>query len=168
MSRAFVKEPDGDELAGELPDRPQHPIPNYVTPAGFAALETQRETLIERRDELAGETKHLRDKEHLKHVERELRYLDGRLEHATLVDPAAQDSEEVAFGAIVEVVDADDRHHSYEIVGEDESDVANGKVSWISPLARALIGARVGDPVTWRRPAGDLELEITAIRYRTG
>jgi transcription elongation GreA/GreB family factor len=168
MSRAFVKEPDGDEFADELPERPQHPIPNYVTPAGFAALEAQREALIERRDELVGDDQNLLDKEHLKHVERDLRYVDGRLEHAVLVDPAAQDPEEVAFGAIVEVADEDDARHSYEIVGEDESDVVNGKVSWISPLARALIGARVGEPVTWQRPAGDLELEITAIRYRTG
>lgn len=168
MSRAFVKEPDGDEVADEIPERPQHPIPNYVTPAGFAALEEQRESLIERRDELAGAEQHLLDKEHLKHVERELRYVDGRLEHAVLVDPAAQSSEEVAFGAIVEVVDEDDARHSYEIVGEDESDVANGKVSWISPLARALMGASVGDSVTWQRPAGDMEIEITAIRYHTG
>ena len=104
MSRAFVKEPDGDEFADELPERPQHPIPNYVTPAGFAALEAQREALIERRDELSGEDHNLLDKEHLKHVERDLRYVDGRLAHAVLVDPAAQDPEEVAFGAIVEVV----------------------------------------------------------------
>ncbi len=168
MSRAFVKEPDGDEVADELPERPQHPIPNYVTPAGFTALEAQREGLIERRDELSGADQNLLDKEHLKHVERDLRYVDGRLEHAVIVDPEAQSPEEVAFGAIVEVKGEEGARHSYEIVGEDESDVAAGKVSWISPLARALMGAGVGDSVTWQRPAGDMELEVTAVRYHKG
>jgi transcription elongation GreA/GreB family factor len=71
----------------------------------------------------------------------------------------------VHFGATVRAEDAEGRVHRFKIVGEDEADVATGKVSWVSPLAKALIGARVGDTVKWRRPAGEVELEILEISY---
>jgi transcription elongation GreA/GreB family factor len=71
----------------------------------------------------------------------------------------------VCFGATVALLDEDERRLGYTIVGEDEADAEHGKVSWISPLARALMDARVGDMVTWRRPSGDAELEIVAITY---
>lgn len=66
---------------------------------------------------------------------------------------------------IVEVVDSEDRPHRFEIVGEDEADVSAGRISWASPLAQSLIGAGVGDTVVWKRPAGNLELEVTRISY---
>ena len=81
------------------------------------------------------------------------------------VGPARQKPQEVAFGATVRVADPQDEEREFTIVGEDELDAEHGRVSWVSPLAKALLGARVGDVILWRRPAGDVELEILAIRY---
>ncbi len=163
MSRAFVKEADGDMVADDAPERPRSAHPNYVTPAGLAELEARRAALAA--DRAAYAAKGLEGKPALAHAERALRYLDARIEDAIVVDPAAQPAGEVRFGARVTVEDEDGETRGFTIVGEDEADAAAGKVSWLSPLARALAGGRVGDVVTWRRPAGDLELEITAIDY---
>ena len=103
----------------------------------------------------------------LRVVERDIRYVEGRIERALPVDLSAQPHDEVAFGASVEVIDEEDRPHRFEIVGEDEADVAAGRISWASPLAQSLIGAEVGDTVIWKRPAGDLELEVVRISYPT-
>ena len=84
---------------------------------------------------------------------------------AVVVDLAGQPPGIVAFGARVAVRDGNDRHRAWRIVGENQAAVDQGMVSWISPLARALVGARVGDIVIWQRPSGDLELEVTAISY---
>ena len=168
MSRAFVREPDGDEIIDEQPDRPQSPHPNYVTPAGHARLEEALAALLARKGELAAAPGDMAAQETLRHVERDIRYCEGRLERAIPIDPAAQDLDEVGFGAVVGVLDEDDCKHRFEIVGEDEADVAQGKVSWVSPLARALAGAHVGDVVSWERPAGTKELEVIAIAYPGG
>jgi transcription elongation GreA/GreB family factor len=96
-------------------------------------------------------------------VERDLRYFQDRLESAILVNPDIQPADRVHFGATVHVVDEQENRHVFQIVGEDEADVAHGKISWFSPLSKALLDARVGDVVTWRRPAGDMELEVVAI-----
>ncbi len=165
MSRAFVREPDGDQVVDDLPELPQEPIPNYITPEGLKDLEAWRDRLRAERDELASHGEDMVDKSKLAHVKRDLRYVEGRLNHAVEMDPADQPKEEVAFGATVDVKGEDGKKHTWRIVGEDQSDVDSGLVSWVSPLARALNGATVGDVVTWRRPAGDLELEILAIRY---
>ncbi len=101
----------------------------------------------------------------LAHVERDLRYIEGRLYHAELVEPEDQPEGAIAFGAAVKVADEAGKKHTYRIVGEDEADFDAGKVSWVSPLARALDGAAIGDIVTWKRPAGDIELEVLAISY---
>jgi transcription elongation GreA/GreB family factor len=101
----------------------------------------------------------------LRLVERDIRYVESRIERALPVDLAQQPQDEVAFGAIVEVVDSEDRPHRFEIVGEDEADVSAGRISWASPLAQSLIGAGVGDTVVWKRPAGNLELEVMRISY---
>ncbi len=163
MSRAFVKEADGDMVADDAPERPRSEHPNYVTPAGLGQLEARRAGLaVERAAHAAAG---LRGKPALAHAERELRYLDARIEDAIVVDPATQPAGEVRFGARVTVADDDGATRDFTIVGEDEADAAAGKVSWLSPLARALAGGHIGDAVTWRRPAGDLELEITAIDY---
>jgi transcription elongation GreA/GreB family factor len=165
MSRAFVREADTDASIAELPERPQSPHPNFVTPAGLAQLEARlagqerlRQELLETGDDLARELP-------LAQAEREIRYLKGRIEAADVVDPARQPGDRVAFGARVEVLDEDGRRLAYTIVGEDEAEAEHGKVSWISPLARALMDARVGDMVTWRRPSGDAELEVVGIGY---
>ena len=165
MSRAFVKEPDGDQVVDEQPERPQSPHPNYVTPVGFAQLEQERAELSARAQELPQASNDMAEAETLKHIERDLRYIDGRIERAILIDPADQPPDEIAFGAVVEVVDEDDEQHRFAIVGEDEADAPQGKVSWVSPLARALLGARAGETVTWERPAGSKELEVVGFNF---
>ncbi len=165
MSRAFVKEADG-ETPDELPERPQSPHPNYVTASGLKALQERLAGLQEERRQLMedGEPE-LLDKEHLKLVERDLRYLQERIERAVHIDPASQPADRVGFGALVEIVDDNDEKRKYRIVGEDEADPKQGRISWVSPLAKTLNGAAVGDEVTWKRPGGDLTLEIVAISY---
>ena len=162
MSRAFVKE-DGNDLE-PLPDLPLSPHPNYVTPAGLATLQAR---LAEAQARLAG----LRarperlDKLPEAAAERDIRYLDARLRSAIPIDPAHQPAGVVAFGARVTVVGADGQRRTFHITGEDEADPALGRIAPHSPLARALLGAEVGDSVTWRKPSGVEALEIMAICY---
>jgi len=165
MSRAFVKEPDGDSAGDDQPELPLSPHRNFVTATGLAALqarqralEAERKALNEGPDPLAGRVQ-------LGRVARELRYVAARLSSAELVLPETQAQDEVAFGARVTLEDEAGSGRDYRIVGEDEADPAAGKISWVSPLAKAMMGSRLGDLVTWRRPAGDLELEVVAIRY---
>jgi transcription elongation GreA/GreB family factor len=164
MSRAFVKEDDAG-TPEEKVDLPVSEHPNFVTPAGLQMLrdkvkqyEAERAKLKEHGDELASQS-------HLPRVEQEVRYWEERLRTAILIDPAKQPRDKVAFGARVTVEDEDGKRHDYQIVGEDEAEPQNGKVSYVSPLARALDGAEVGDSITWKRPAGDQELEVMAIKY---
>lgn len=164
MSRAFVKESDENLASDELPERPQSPFTNYVTPAGLAKLHGQFAELQDRRTRLAAAEDPL-SQQQVKQVERDLRYFQQRLESAILVEPAGQPEDEVHFGAEVEVSGGNDLRHTFSIVGEDEADVNLGKISWASPLGKAMIGSRTGDTVIWKRPAGDAELEILAIRY---
>jgi transcription elongation GreA/GreB family factor len=165
MSRAFVKEADGEQQ-DDLPERPQSPHPNYVTASGLKALQEQAAKLQKERHELheSGQPE-LLDKEHLRLVERDLRYLQERIERAILIDPASQPADRVGFGAQVETADDNDEKRKFQIVGEDEADPNRGRISWVSPLAKSLTGAAVGDTVVWKRPTGDLQLEILSIRY---
>jgi len=163
MSRSFVK--DADESVGErLPDIPLSEHPNYVTPRGIALLRARLITARERRDALRASTDTLRQQRELAEVERELRWLNARVGSAIEVDLAQQPRDRVAFGALV-TVDGDEGEVRYRIVGEDEADVEHGLVSYVSPLAVALLGARLGEEVTWQRPAGDLIIEVTGIDY---
>ena len=166
MSRAFVKESEGPQPGDEIPERPQSHLPNHVTPRGLKLLHTQLEVLKEERRHLSevAETDMVAA-DRVRLIERDIRYVEGRIERALPVDLSAQPKDEVAFGAIVEVVADQDQRHRFEIVGEDEADVAAGRIRWASPLAQSLIGAAVGDTAVWRRPAGDLELEIVRISY---
>lgn len=160
MSRAFVKELD--EQADEGPERPQSPHTNYVTPRGLEQLQDRVRELSLLREGLAGKDD-LGSQQQIKNVERDLHYYSERVNRAVLVRPETQPNDTVHFGAAVEVEDAEGGRLLFEIVGEDEADVTQGKISWVSPLAKALLNAKVGDLVTWRRPAGDKELEIIAI-----
>jgi transcription elongation GreA/GreB family factor len=164
MSRAFVKE-NGEEQSGDaLPDLPISPHPNYVTASGLAQLEARRAAL---QGERAGLGEHGGDLTHASHVARldqEIRYLDARIASAIPIDLKAIDRGQVAVGAEVTVEDAAGTTHHYRIVGEDEAD-AESLISWVSPLAKAMMGARVGDHVVWRRPRGDVELDIRSITY---
>lgn len=163
MSRAFVKESDGGP--DEQPELPQSPHPNYVTPTGLQLLEDRLTALGEEIHALREQGGDLAAQSHLGRVEREYRYVEERISRAILVDPASQPQDRVAFAAIVTLEDEGDQRRDYEIVGEDQADPEAGKVSYVSPLARALQDAKVGDVVTWPRPAGDIELEVVAIRY---
>ncbi len=165
MSRAFVKENDLEHSGTDLPERPQSEHPNYVTPTGLAQLRQEADRLEQERLALAPRKEDPVTRQRMAMIDRDLRYLQGRLERAILVDPASQSSDSILFGARVALEDEDGNPHIYQIVGEDEADVVRNKVSWVSPLARALIGHKIGDQVTWRRPAGDLVLEVTAIEY---
>ena len=165
MSRAFVKENDLEHAGTDLPERPQSEHPNYVTPAGLAGLRAQLDQLEQERLGLVPRKDDPIVRQRMAMIDRDLRYVRGRLERAIPVDPAGQSADTVLFGAIVNLEDEAGDRHEYAIVGEDEADIARNKVSWVSPLARALMGARVGDTVKWRRPAGDLELEIVSIDY---
>jgi len=166
MSRAFVKDSDDDLAAGELPERPLSAHPNYVTPQGLEQLQARlRELQVqhERLAPLAPEDSAAKQK--LRVVERDLRYFNAQLERADLVDLRGQPRDEAHFGATVGIRDEEGREHRFTIVGDDEADVTAGKISWASPLAKAMIGARVGDTVVWRRPAGDADVEIVDIAY---
>jgi transcription elongation GreA/GreB family factor len=98
-------------------------------------------------------------------IDRDLRYLSLRLQQAVLVEPSKQDKSTVLFGATVKVEDEHGELLQFHIVGEDEADIAHQKVSYVSPIAKALIGRKVGEIVTWQRPAGLLALEIIEINY---
>ena len=165
MSRAFVKEPDGDEVADGQPELPISPHPNYVRPQGLAKLKDRLAKLQQQRCVLAADPDDLLKRTPLAQAQREIRYLDARIEQAIPIDPGGRPADRVTFGATVELADEEGRTRRFTIVGEDEADPAAGLVSWISPLARALQDAAVGDLIVWERPTGDLELEVRALRY---
>jgi transcription elongation factor GreB len=164
MSRAFVKEPDEGAPVEGLPERQISDHPNYVTPTGLrqledkvGELETRRLGLLDDEDDLA--------REQLVYVDRDLRYYTARLESAVLVAMNRQPRRKVAFGAAVSVSQNGGEKRTFTIVGEDEADLKVGKISYVSPLAEALIDARVGKTVLWRRPAGNIKLTVEAIEY---
>ncbi|HVJ43110.1 MAG TPA: GreA/GreB family elongation factor [Dongiaceae bacterium] len=170
MSRAFVKEEDN--IADEVPERLHSAHPNYVTPRGLAQLQQQLREIEAALAELGrpvagavGADGKLVDRQQRSVLERNLRYVRERIARAIPIDLKAQPRDHVAFGAVVETLDDDEQRRRFEIVGEDEADPANGKLSWVSPLALALSDAKLGEVVTWKRPAGDIDLEIVAIDY---
>ncbi|GAC1626559.1 MAG: GreA/GreB family elongation factor [Nevskia sp.] len=164
MSRAHVREVDGD-VPEDLPELPLSPLPNYVTPRGLALL---RRRLDDAGARLAALPPNAADAHQARApIERERRWLQARLASAQCIDTSTrEDRGRVAFGAAVTLLDSDGEPCRYRIVGEDEAEPEAGRISWTSPLARALIGARLGEVVTWARPAGDLEVEIQAIEHR--
>jgi transcription elongation GreA/GreB family factor len=161
MSRAFVRELDNQDSA--LPMRPQSPHINYVTLSGLSLLEDKVRDLAEARHVLVG-SEDLSSQQTLRELERDLAYFNERIQRAVLVEPEAQPLDRVHFGALVEAEDKEGERVSFVIVGEDEADATQGRISWVSPLANALMNARVGDLVTWKRPVGDKELEVLSIR----
>lgn len=166
MSRAFVKESDDDLVAGDLPERPLPAHVNYVTPTGLDLLHARVRELAEQHERYkrdADEDSAARQK--VREIDRDLRYFRAQLDGAVLVDTGQQPTDQIHFGAVATIEDQDGARHEFSIVGDDEADVAAGKISWASPLARAMIGAKVGDTVVWRRPAGEAEVYIVGIRY---
>ncbi len=146
----------------DLPPLPPSAHPNYITPAGHARLLAQLASAEQRLAEVTAD----RVESQLQRTQLalEIRRLQARLESAIPVSAALQPAGQVGFGSVVEWRDPEGQIQRYEIVGEDEIDAVRGRVSWRSPLARALMGARVGDIVLWERPAGEVEIEVRAIR----
>lgn len=165
MSRAFVKEQDEGVPGGDLPERNVSEHPNLVTADGLRKLTEALGRLEERRLELRALGDDAVAQDELAHVDRDLRYYASRLESAEVVDVASQPPDMVAFGALVHVAGERGERRSFRIVGEDEADLASGRISYLSPLAVALLGHRPGDRVVWKRPAGDLELTIESLDY---
>lgn len=166
MSRAFVKEQDGPPR-DDIPDRPVSEHPNYVTPSGLVRLKRALTEALERKQALQQSGDAIETESGIAAIDRELRWLEARVASARPIDPAGQPRDRVAFGATVTVAD-EQGEHRYRIVGEDEAGAERDWVSYVSPLAKALLGRQVGEEVTWRRPAGDTRLEILAIDYEDG
>jgi transcription elongation GreA/GreB family factor len=154
MSRAFVKEPDGEDAIEELPERPISPHPNLVTAEGLARIEAE----VVRLQQEHAAAQAANDRAALARTARDLRYWNARRSTARLVPPPA-DSTRVHFGSTVSIVREDGRRQTFRIVGEDEADPAQGTLSHASPLARALFGREVGDTVQ----AGHSDAEIVEI-----
>ena len=179
MSKAFTREGDAPEEEIEVEPRVPQGSKNYITSAGYARLRSELRALDEvERPELVktvawaasnGDRSDNADyqygKKRLREIERRIRFLIKRLEIAEVVDPRDQDQDRVFFGATVTYRDAGGAEHTVSIVGTDEVDPARGRVSWVSPIARALLRARKGDAVTLSTPAGDERLEVLEIRY---
>lgn len=182
MSKAFTRETDNDTEDDDAAPADALPanVKNYVTPAGRAALETELRRLLQEERPKVVETvswaasngdrsenaDYIYGKRRLREIDRRLQYLTKRLESAVLVDPKEQKRlTQVFFGATVSYAKADGSEHTVTLVGIDEADVARGKISWLSPVAQALMKANVGDTVRLRTPAGLEEVEITSIRY---
>jgi transcription elongation GreA/GreB family factor len=139
--------------------------PNYVTPNGLKLLNAQIDTLEIEREALKNKKDDPIAKQKIAIVERDMRYYAARIESAILTTPKEEDHSIVLFGAIVTVEDEEGQLNTYEIVGEDEADIHKAKVSYLSPLAEALIGAKLNDEVTWKKPMGDTYLTIQKIEY---
>jgi transcription elongation factor GreB len=165
MSRGFVKE-DDLELAGtDLPERPISPHVNYVTPAGLQQLQLAVKALEAERLQYSARKEDPNAQQKLAEIDRDLRYFAARLETAQLVAPDQQPQHTVLFGATVTIEDELGEQQTYQIVGEDEADIAQHKVSYVSPVAKALLGRKAGDTTVWQRPAGPLSLDILDIKY---
>ncbi len=169
MSRGFVKEDDLEHAGTDVPERSISTHTNYVTVKGYALLEKQANALELQRKALSAKKEDQQAQQQLAIVNRDLRYVAARLESAQVVIPTVTKPDvtasQVLFGATVTVEDEEGDSHTYEIVGEDEADIKIGKVSWTSPLAKALIGHKVDENVVWVRPAGNQTLTITNIDY---
>lgn len=154
MSRAFVREPEGGEAFEDLPDRSISPH-HLVTPAGLARMDAEIEALEKRITDAQVRD----DKAEVARLSRDLRYWSARRVSAEVVPPPT-DTSHVRFGAEVTFEREDGRRQTYRIVGEDEADPAKGSLSYVSPLAQALMGKEIGDTVT----VGQGQAEIIAIR----
>ena len=182
MSKAFTKESDGDdeddlpEETGGLPVTAK----NYMTPEGFARMRDELNQLLRKeRPEVVkvvtwaagnGDRSENGDyiygKKRLREIDRRVRYLSKRLANAEVVDAAKRPkTDQVFFGATVTYANAKDQEHTIRIVGMDEVDLDRGHVSWISPIAKALLRAHEGDMVKMRTPAGVEEIEIVKVDY---
>jgi transcription elongation factor GreB len=179
MSKAFTRE--NDDAEEDEPIEPAQPsVPRYyMTPAGYDRLRAELKSLVEvERPEVVRTVSwaasngdrsengdYIYGKRRLREIDRRVRFLIRRLENSEVVHSAGRDTDQVFFGATVTVRDKSGTLRSVAIVGLDEVDTARGRISWISPMAKALIKAREGDTVTLRTPGGTEELEIIKVEY---
>src|SRR5260221_8373091 len=179
MSKAFVKD-DAAAPETEEPEAPALPVhgKNYITAEGFARLQSEKKHLLDvERPEVvktvawaaslgdrSENADYIYGKRRLREIDRRVRFLIKRLEAAEIVRSSGRDTDQVFFGAQVRVRGAGGER-TVRIIGIDETDARKGHVSWISPMARALLKAREGDKVTLRTPAGAEELEILEVSY---
>ncbi len=183
MSKAFTKENDNDtedddgvDLSPQLPPGGK----NYITPQGYARLRAEWNDLMERERPAMVETVHwaarngdrsengdyLYGKKRLREIDRRIRFLTKRLEVASVVDPSVhQGSDQVFFGATITYVDDTGEERTVRILGTDEAESTQGEISWVSPVAQALLKARVGDEVPLFTPAGQRMLEVLEVTY---
>ena len=165
MSRAFVKENDLEHAGIDIPERPLSDEPNYVTPRGLGLLNQTIDNLEKEREVLVIKKDDPMVKQKIAVIERDMRYFAARIESAILTNPQEDDPSHVLFGVKVTVEDEEGKFLTFEIVGEDEANIHEGRVSYLSPLAEALLGAAVGDEVVWEKPMGDSYLIIKKINY---
>jgi transcription elongation factor GreB len=187
MNKAFTREAEDEDQDDDAPEGAS-PLPpgskNYMTPAGFARLKGELDVLVGReRPELVATIAwaagngdrsengdYIYGKKRLREVDRRIRFLIKRLDAAEVVDPQARrdegEEDRVYFGATVTVRNSRGEERTVSIVGVDEIDTTRGYISWVSPMARALLKAREGDAVTLNTPGGVEELEIVAVQYR--
>src|SRR5439155_10047795 len=185
MSKAFTRESDAPDLDEELEAAP--PLPagsrNYMTPGGFARLKAELASLVDKeRPEVVAtvawaasngdrseNADYMYGKKRLREIDRRIRFLIRRLDRAEVVDPLtrrdADNADQIFFGATVTVSNQRGDRLTVSIVGIDEIDTARGYISWVSPMARALIKAREGDSVTLKTPGGVEQLDILQVRY---
>lgn len=181
MNKAFVREDAaGDDDEGVLQPETTAAGPNYITPGGHARLRSELLRLLDvERPEVVSVVSwaasngdrsengdYIYGKRRLREIDRRIRYLTKRLENAEVVDPATREAtDQVFFAATVTYANAAGEEVTVRIVGLDETDLGRGHISWISPVARALIKAREGDTVALVTPGGREELEILEVRY---
>lgn len=181
MSKAFTRESDQEDDDDIAPPGVPAGTRNYITPQGYARLRAELLDLIDNERPKVVEAVHwaarngdrsengdyLYGKKRLREIDRRIRFLIKRLESATVVTPSEQENTgQVFFGATVTVCDADGTdEQTYQIVGVDEANASEGRISWIAPLSRALLKAREGDVIRFASPAGLREIEVLEIRY---
>ena len=182
MSKAFTKEQDQDQdvdLEAPASGLPAG-TPNYLTPSGYAALNAELNHLlkVERpktveivswaasNGDRSENGDYIYGKRRLREIDRRLRFLTKRLSIAQVVDPAAQrGNDQVFFGALVAIEDEYGQEQTYRIVGVDETHLAPHHISWVSPMARALIKSREGDSVIFQSPSGPREITVIRVSY---
>ena len=183
MNKAFVRENDGDDdeevdSSLKLPQGTR----NYITPGGYARirdeldhlLRTERPHIVEvvhwaaSNGDRSENGDYLYGKKRLREIDRRIRFLTKRLDLAEVVDPASRQEsrDQVFFGATVTICDEEGGEQTYQIVGVDETDFSRNRISWVSPLARALLKAREGDQVRFQSPVGWREVDVVEVQYR--
>lgn len=180
MSKAFTKETDEENEPEQSSDSISLNIKNYVTPNGFSELQNELRHLVsDERPKVVEVVRwaagngdrsengdYIYGKRRLREIDRRIRYLTKRLESAEIVDPKLQKNlTKVYFGATVTYIQKDGSKKTIQIVGIDEANLENGKISWISPVAKALLKSEEGDVVELHTPQGIDKLEILSIKY---